>query len=111
MIDLVNETEELKDEDSENDQLASNYTFGEFYNQSTPHSTLYNCGNEMLNCTEESDTGGYFYKVCRVGGINKVLEIREELYYFDSQLGNKNKTKRDFHFTSNSYFQRLKMSS
>ena len=66
MIDPVNRTEELKDEDSENDHLASNYTFGEFDNQSIPQPTLYNCGNESINSTEESDTEGYFYKVCKV---------------------------------------------
>ena len=70
MIDSVNGAEEVKDEDSEidleNDLLASNYTFGEFNNQSTPHPTLYNCGNKSFNCTEESDNGGYFYKVCKV---------------------------------------------
>jgi hypothetical protein len=60
MIDPVNGTDELQDEDSENDQLASNFTFGGFNN----HSKLYNCGNESLNCTEESNSGGYFYKVC-----------------------------------------------
>jgi hypothetical protein len=64
MINPVNGTEELKDVYSENDQLASNYTFGEFDNQSVP--TVYNCDNESANCTEESDTGGYFYKVCKL---------------------------------------------
>ena len=64
MIDLVNGTEEFRDENSENDHLASNYTFGEFNNQSNPQ--LYKCDNESTNCTEESDTGGYFYKVCKV---------------------------------------------
>ena len=66
MIDPVNATEEFKDENSVNDVLASNYTFGEFDNQSAPHSTLDNCDNESFNCTAESDNGGYFYKVCRV---------------------------------------------
>ena len=64
MIDPVNATEEFKDENSENDQLASNYTFGEFNNYSTPQPTLYNCGNESINCTEEIDNRGYFNKEC-----------------------------------------------
>ena len=62
----VNGTEEFKDENSVNDVLASNYTFGEFDNQSILQPTLYNCGNESFNCTEESDTEGYFYKVCNI---------------------------------------------
>ena len=57
MIDPVNGTEAFKDEHSEN------YTFSEFDNRSVPQPTLYNCDNESINCTEESDTGGYFYKV------------------------------------------------
>ena len=64
MIDPVNGTEEFKDGNSVNDQLASNYPFGEFDNKSITQPTLYKCGNESFNCTEESDNGGYFYKVC-----------------------------------------------
>ena len=69
MINPLNRTVEFKDENSENDQLASNYTFGEF--DKPP--TLYSCENKSINCTEESDTGGYFYKVCKVV-LNNSLE-------------------------------------
>ena len=66
MIDPVDGTEEFMDENSVNDVLASNYTFGEFDNQSIPQPTLYNCGNKSVNCKEEIDTEGYFYKVCNL---------------------------------------------
>ena len=107
MIDAVNGTEDFKDENSEN------YTFGEFDTQPT----LYNCGNESINCTGGSDNGGYFYKVCTVVfNLFRQMETLTQNYTtnvekrndsvgseissncFDSKMENKNKTKLDCHF-------------
>ena len=60
MIDQVNQTEEIE----EIEKPEPNNYREVFNNQSISENLLPNCQNDSANCTEEGDTGGYFYKVC-----------------------------------------------
>ena len=61
MIDTLNQTEEFT---STNSQIEVPEFDSSLNNQSISEDPISHCETASTNCTEESENGGYFYKVC-----------------------------------------------
>ena len=64
MINQNNKTDELAAWNSDIVVIELNLTLEVLNNQSISENPISHCETASTNCTEESENGGYFYKVC-----------------------------------------------